>query len=131
MGNHYEVMTSNFANHQRYSLAGISICRYPSRDFQGPEFLGLAPNHALITDYKDGIINWEAYKKRYYYEVIQALDPEKTLAVLKRLAQGRTPILLCFESSKTLDTQPCHRRLVAAWFNKKLGIEVPEWTKGM
>lgn len=122
------IATSSFAQYQRQQLhGGISICRYPPRNFRGPEFLGLAPNQGLIRDYKNKKIDWNIYRRRYYYEVVAALDPARTLNVLRHLAEDAMPIALCYEPGETLDTVPCHRRLVAAWLEKLLNIEVPEW----
>jgi hypothetical protein len=123
--------TSNFAHWQRQKFPGaISISRYPDRrsGFNGPEFPPLMPSVQLLKAYKDGDIDWAEYRRRYQ----QQLDCLNAIAVetaLIEMADGHEPILLCYESAKTLDTQPCHRRLVAEWFERELDVDVPEWSK--
>lgn len=130
--------TSNFANHSRQKFPGaISISRYPDKrnGFTGPEFPPLMPSEQLLRAYKDETINWEDYSKEYHKQ-LDCLDPQKTWERLHILVNSVSPvyaepILLCYESAKTLNTNPCHRRLVAKWFEDSFGdCQVPEWTKG-
>jgi uncharacterized protein YeaO (DUF488 family) len=127
--------TSNFANNQRYGLNGISISRYPDRrsGFTGPEFPPLMPSAQLLAWYKStdqGEQAWAEYADAYNAQ-LNCLKADAVLAEIEVLcdAYDAAPILLCYESAKTLDTQPCHRRLAAAWFERELGIVVPEWSK--
>ena len=130
--------TSNFANNDRYNLRGISISRYPAirQGFSGPEFPPLFPSAQLLKAYKEGL-SWKEYAARYKMLTLRCLDPQRTWDALTIIAAINAPnepgeaepTLLCYESSKTLDTNPCHRRLVAAWFEETLGKVVPEWSK--
>lgn len=125
--------TSNFANNARYALRGISISRYPDKrsGFSGPEFPPLFPSEDLLKLYKLNAINWADYEVRYRLQ-LATLNPMAAWNHLEYLAgcQGtQEPILLCYESAKTLDSNPCHRRIVAAWFFEELGFPVPEWSK--
>lgn len=130
--------TSNFANNQRYNLKGISISRYPAtrQGFNGPEFPPLFPNAFLLKGYKQGRITWPEYCEIYRTQLL-CLNPSEVWHQLHQHAQAFygdgirpvEPVLLCYESAKTLDTQPCHRRLVAEWFKETLGVEVLEWEK--
>ena len=122
--------TSNFSNNQRYGLNGISISRYPDKrsGFKGPEFPPLMPSEGLLKAYKDQRIRWETYKA-IYSQQLACLNPYKVAEHLEVLAEDSEPILLCYESAKTLDKNPCHRRLVANWFGRELGLVVPEWDK--
>ena len=125
--------TSNFANNQRYNLCGISISRYPDRrsGFAGPEFPPLFPDAGLLKDYKEGRIDWINYV-HVYQRQLDCLNCEEVYSRLCEIAfeaGADEPVLLCYESAKTLDTQPCHRRLVAAWFEREIGVRAPEWTK--
>ena len=125
--------TSNFANNQMHNLCGISISRYPAtqQGFNGPEFPPLFPDARLLKDYKDGFIDWEGYKVRYN-DQLSLLKAEETYAYLCQIAVNigaDEPILLCYESAKTLSAKPCHRRLVAKWFEKEVGVKVPEWAR--
>lgn len=125
--------TSNFANNQRYGLNGISISRYPAirNGFKGPEFPPLMPSAQLIRGYKEKIITWPEYTECYNTQLtgLKAAVVYQSLLDLASLTGVGEPILLCFESAKTLDKNPCHRRLVAEWFWQELKIKVPEWTK--
>ena len=57
-----------------------------------------------------------------YAEILAELDPAQVWADLHRLAGDAEPVLLFFEK----DATGCHRRLVARWLERELGIEVPE-----
>lgn len=130
--------TSNFVNNKLYGLNGISISRYPAtrQGFTGPEFPPLMPSAQLLAWYKESG-DWDEYARRYQIFNLRCLDPQKvwdTLVILAAIQQSNVPgnpepILLCYESAKTLDTQPCHRRLVADWLERELGVVVPEWSK--
>ena len=125
--------TSNFANNKIYSLNGISISRHPDRrsGFAGPEFPPLMPSAQLLALYKAGDIDWQGYTEHYNGQLL-CLNPERVYKALCFASEGLgvdEPILLCYESAKTLDTQPCHRRLVASWFERELGVVVPEWSR--
>jgi len=125
--------TSNFANNRIHDLKGISISRYP--DFRnggyiGAEFPPLMPSEKLLKEYKEGMA-WETYAQIYGLQ-LNCLNPAATYERLCEIAASMgasEPILLCFESAKTLDSQPCHRRLVAKWIEESLGVQVPEWVK--
>ena len=127
--------TSNFANNQRYGLNGISISRYPAhrQGFSGCEFPPLFPDAWLLKAYKAGDVDWQSYVQHYQRQ-LDCLDPERVYSRLCEIAYDMCadePILLCYESAKTLDTHPCHRRLVAGWLERKLKITVPEWDKSI
>ena len=124
--------TSNFANNRIYGLKGISISRFPDKrsGFTGPEFTPLMPSEGLLKSYKAGM-SWESYQAVYKLQ-LECLNPELTYRYLCRISQtigAKELILLCYESAKTLETVPCHRRLVAEWFEEELGLTVPEWVK--
>lgn len=125
--------TSNFRTNQLYGLNGISISRYPDRrsGFKGPEFPPLFPSAQLLADYKAEAIDWQGYTTAYLDQLF-CLNAEKVWSLLEAIAQNAgapEPILLCYESGKTLETNPCHRRLVAGWLQQELGLLVPEWSK--
>ncbi len=42
------------------------------------------------------------------------------------LADPHEPVLLCWERPPFSETTWCHRRLVAAWLERELGLIVPE-----
>jgi len=69
-------------------------------------------------------LNAEEFCKRYLAQ-LGNLDPVKVLDDLATMAKGRTPALLCFESSTA--TAWCHRGLVSAWFADALGVRIFEY----
>lgn len=77
----------------------------------------LCPSYQLVMAYKNKVINEEDYTMSYYDEILNMLNPRKVFDEI-----GENSILLCYEKSGKF----CHRRLVADWIEKELGIEVPE-----
>lgn len=65
------------------------------------------------------------YELLYQSEVLSKLDPQKTFDEL-----GDNAILLCHEKADDIltSTRFCHRRMVAEWFHKHLGVVVEELT---
>ena len=112
------MMTSNFARHniEKFRNA-VSIAR-STRWFTGRRYPKLAPSRDLFTKYLAGIVDETEYATEYRQDVLGKLDPVKAAAEL-----GSDAVLLCWEAPGKF----CHRRLVAAWLEEALGIEVPEY----
>jgi len=53
-----------------------------------------------------------------FHQLLAALDPRDVWESLPR-----TAVLLCWEAPNVW----CHRRLVAEWLERGLGVTVPEW----
>lgn len=104
--------TSYFGSKKWHGLNAVSVARGEPEWFKGRSYKALAPSWELIRR-KDTNV----YTVRYKAEVLSRLDPEK---VYKDL--GPDAILLCWERPGEF----CHRRLVAEWLEKTLGIEVLE-----
>ncbi len=106
--------TGYFAKHGNMAGA-ISISRSAPKFYHGPQFKVLAPTYPMLkmqrADYN------QAYK-----QILLRLNPKEIYDKLVVLAKGEEPILLCWERSNTW----CHRRLVAEWLEKFLGIEISE-----
>lgn len=123
--------TSNFSNSGHYGLNGISISRWPDRRHGFiPEFTPLMPSAQLLAAYKEGM-PWDSYALVYNLQ-LKCLNARNTWERLHEMAEAVgavEPILICFESALSLDTKPCHRRLVAKWFEAELDVVVPEWSK--
>lgn len=91
----------------------------------------LAPGYRLFKALAPGPwfkdYNQEAdYRARYEAEILAALDPQQTWERLHQLAGGNEPILLCWEPLIKPD-EWCHRRMVADWFERELGVTVEEY----
>jgi hypothetical protein len=112
------MMTSNFARHniEKFPNA-VSIAR-SSRWFKGRRYQQLAPSRDLFTKYLAGMVDEAAYAIEYQRDVLSKLDPAKVAEDL-----GSDAVLLCWEAPGKF----CHRRLVAAWLEEALGVEVPEY----
>lgn len=65
------------------------------------------------------------FMARYYDEVLNPLDPARTVAEIFALAGDQIPVLVCFESVNP-DAGWCHRSLISAWLADELGMVVPE-----
>lgn len=70
----------------------------------------------------------EKYRERYFDEVLRHLDPARTVAKVSAIADGRTPVLVCFEPPDAVATGRgwCHRALISAWLFDALQLEVRE-----
>ena len=99
----------------------VSIARFPPRNTPAGFriFKPLAPgawfNSVTQPEYE-----------RLYAAQLAALDPKATHEALIALGGGHEPVLLCYERPPFTATNWCHRRLAAAWFERELGITVPE-----
>jgi hypothetical protein len=71
-------------------------------------------------------VSKEEYERLYQAEVLDKLNPQEVWDELHKLANGAEPVLLCYEKPPFDDRNFCHRRLIAAWLERELGVEVPE-----
>jgi hypothetical protein len=115
------MLIGSFKDVSEPSIGGrISIARYAPRGFpkgwRGYSRLAPGPwfNKVDVATY-EGL----------YAAQLATLDPATTYVDLVKLAAGSEPILLCWEETPVdWTTNPCHRYLVAKWFEKELGIVV-------
>lgn len=108
-----------YSGHGRVSIARTA----PRRVVAGFKiYRALAPGTWLFdTAYKD----YTTYRELYFHEILAPLDPQKVWNDLHALAGEHEPVLLCHEHLLKAGDW-CHRRMVAEWFEEKLGIEVAE-----
>ncbi len=66
----------------------------------------------------------EEYKKRYFSEILDKLDPATVVKEIEEKAAGKIPVLVCYETAD--DPAWCHRGFISAWLKDKLGLLVPE-----
>lgn len=69
-------------------------------------------------------VDVDEYRRRYDTEILGVLDPQQVVDDLLRIADGKIPVLCCFE--RPGPGQWCHRAMVSDWFERHLGIRVPE-----
>jgi len=67
----------------------------------------------------------DEYYQRYRTEVLAPLNPRAIASELMEMANGRVPVMLCFERPGTGDW--CHRAMAAEWLAEALGRVVPEF----
>jgi hypothetical protein len=65
------------------------------------------------------------FTSHYVRQVLGKLDAQQVVDELLKLADGRTPAILCFEHAQS--DAWCHRAIVSAWLEAELGLEVPEF----
>jgi len=105
--------TSYFAKYTGHH--GINIALKQPKNVKFKSYPKLFPKWSFLSKYfKDH--NKEEYTKSYHKEVLSKLNPQEVYDELK----GCT--LLCWEKSGKF----CHRRIVAEWLQKELGVIVPE-----
>jgi len=105
----------------RISIARAAPRREVAAGFK--VYRALAPG-AWLFDPKYGE-DYNAYRERYFREILAPLDPQKEWDDLHALADGHEPVLLCHEHLRNAGDW-CHRRMVAEWFEQALGVKVPE-----
>ena len=110
------MFTSYFSHPEiRKNPLAVSIARYTPRWWgKGRRYIALAPSADLLRRSQNGL-SWQEYRREYTAQ-LDALDALQVYEALKN------SILVCYEAPGDL----CHRRLVAEWIEKKLGIKVPE-----
>lgn len=111
--------TSSFFN---YTGPGrVSIARYAPRGTPAGfrTFRKLAPKQDMLK------MGYDDYRVKYFGEILKPLDPAEVYDHLIAVAYPHEPVLLCWERL-IKDGEWCHRRMVAEWLEKALGIEVLE-----
>jgi len=107
------IFTSNFriAGHLPQAVA---ISRGLPKGWGGKTYKPLAPPWSLVR-----INDPEQFIKLYRAQVLDKLDPQQVLQDLG----GDDFLILCWEGPGEF----CHRRVVAAWLMKELGIIIDEF----
>ncbi len=118
------MFTSSF---YQYSGAGrISIARGAPRGMGGFKIYRKLNPGSWFHD-AEFYNNQAAFQKKYFDEILKPLNPNQVWNELQSLVagQGHPPVLLCHENISK-PGQWCHRRMVSLWFERELGIVVPE-----
>jgi hypothetical protein len=90
-------------------------------------FRALAPGEWFkLPEYK---ASQDKFRERYFREILAPLNARQIYDHLHTLVgKNIEPVLLCWEYDPSKPNEWCHRRMVADWFEKELGVSVPEWT---
>ena len=120
------MQTSSYYGYAEPGRIGITVGN--PRGVRGgfPSYKNLAPSWDMVR----GKLQPEEYERQYAM-ILEALDPAAVWQELHDLVSTHEPILMCFERPPFTPTNWCHRRLVADWFLKTLGHEVPELGHGL
>ena len=86
-------------------------------------FAPLADDHIRVGISRGTPRRFE-YRRLYDIEILGVLDAARVRDDLIRLADGRIPVLRCFE--RPGPGQWCHRAIAAQWLAQALGLQVPE-----
>lgn len=114
-----KIYTSYFGQLKNLAKDGIipiSIARYSPGYFRGRSIMCVAPAGPMLS-MKD-----EEYKTAYA-EILRHVDVNKLIKEIQAIACERNVALLCYEKPGEF----CHRRLLAEWIERSLGIETPEY----
>jgi len=107
------LQTSYYGSKAAKLPEAVAISQGIPKYYRGKVYKKLAPPWSLVKE-KDQEVFTELYKK----QVLSKLQPAQVYAEL-----GPSAILLCWEKPGVF----CHRRVVAEWLEKHLGIRIPEW----
>jgi len=106
--------------------------------FDGPGRVGIsvyAPRglkkgyriHKILGPSADMLkMDYPEYREIFMRDRLGVLDPQEQWDKVHELAAGAEPVMLCYESGPLTKANWCHRRLVAEWFETKLGHVVEE-----
>lgn len=118
-----KIYTSYFGNLKKLGadkIVPIGVALYTPKWYSGPELKVLAPRGYMLAKN----ISEQQYTQMYVNHVLSALAPNHVLNLISQISGGRDCALLCYEKPGDF----CHRRLIADWLQKGLGITVDEYT---
>ena len=107
------ILTSNFQTAGHLPQA-VAISRGLPRGWQGRVYRPLAPSWSLVK-----VTDQTQFIRLYRGQVLDQLEARQVLRDLG----GDDFIMLCFEPPGEF----CHRLVVAAWFQKELGLKAEEF----
>lgn len=117
-----KIYTSYFGNSKQLYNANvemIGIARYKPRFFSGFNVVTVAPKPFML----DENMTEEEYISHYQKLVLEPLDVNKFIEMLKTMGRGKDVALCCYEKPG----QFCHRHLLAEWLNKKANLGIKEF----
>jgi uncharacterized protein (DUF488 family) len=85
--------------------------------FSGLNYKAVSPHGFMLS------LSEEKYREEYR-KILRGLSAEKVVSDIKTITGNAKKVaLLCYEKPGEF----CHRRMLAYWFEKELGIEVKEY----
>lgn len=114
-----EIYTASFY-HCKSAPGRISIARRAPKGMTDlPAYRALAPGGWFNS------VSEEEYRRRYFGEILDKLDPMKVIRDLQALVAPNPPVMLCWERLN-VPSEWCHRQMVREWLMKTVGVEAPE-----
>jgi hypothetical protein len=114
------IYTSYFAKAKQLEKEGVipvCIAIGTPRWFSGINYKTVAPHRFMLS------LSEEEYRKEYR-KILGGLSAEKVVSDIKAITNNANKVaLLCYEKPGEF----CHRRMLAYWLEKELGIEVKEY----
>ena len=112
------IFTSNYARSATFHLS-FAISKKPPDWYTGKCLPQLAPTWELLKAYKQEEITQQDYAEVYIALLKKRnFTPQRILDALPDNSR-----LLCYEKIGDF----CHRRVLATWIEKEIGIVVPEY----
>lgn len=132
MDTQLRIFTSRYANEDLAAsgLVCVGITAFPPRFKLNysirANFRLLAPTPAMLARARSGTLTPKAFEAQYE-RLLERVGVERILTTLRQF-QGDAPgvALICYEDVDA--GERCHRRMLAAWLQRKAGLTVPEYT---
>lgn len=108
------IYTSYFGNYRKIpaSMEQIAISLMCPKYYSGKRYTAVAPNKNILFAYKENI-DILAYAEAYTKMLYEKLNAGEVTAYLKELANGKIPVILCYEKTGSF----CHRNILARWLS--------------
>ena len=123
-----QFFTSYFANLKNLPkyIEPIAICGGIPDWYKGLWYKKLAPSWSIWKEWHDSNEpdKNEHYVSRFVPEILGELDVKQVADDLKKMADSKTPCLICYEKPNEF----CHRHVVAKWLTDD-GFETEEFGK--
>ncbi|MDR1197548.1 MAG: DUF488 domain-containing protein [Prevotellaceae bacterium] len=114
------IYTSYFTMAKRLEKEGVTpvcIAIGTPKWFSGLNYKAVSPHGFMLS------LSEEKYREEYR-KILRGLSAEKVVSDIKTITGNAKKVaLLCYEKPGEF----CHRRMLAYWFEKELGIEVKEY----
>ena len=114
----YRIYTTYFANLKNVpeNSVVVSIAQFPPRGINIPCFKDLAPTPELLTAYKKGQVDEQAYTNIFVQQLANLPNLTQIKAHLAKYTadQDKSLVFVCYEGKGKF----CHRHLVAQFFSE-------------
>jgi uncharacterized protein YeaO (DUF488 family) len=74
----------------------------------------LSPSTQLLNDYKNNMISWEEYERKFRVQMNLSSDAQRKMRIVKKLSAEQDVFLVCWEGPG----KNCHRHLLIEMINE-------------